>query len=169
MERLFDDRDVSVGEISNPTRDGGGRRDPAMSDAQAVLNRVERDEIAARAARDRLREGPMLPIDPDATISPLLHPGELVLSQRSAVLLNPPSGDPSIAGYGGALYVTSQRLIHTGRLLVSIGLEQIREVSLAGERLLLTLDGGEGMSLEAEQPRLLRVEISAAIAEVRRS
>jgi hypothetical protein len=162
------DRDVSVDETSDSTPDGGGRRDPAVSDAQAVLNRVERDEIAARAARERLRDGPMTPIEPDATISPLLHPGELVLSQRSAVLLNPPSGDPSIAGYGGALYLTTQRLIHSGRLLVSIGLDQVREVSLAGERLLLTLDGGEGMSLEAEQPRLLRVEISAAIAEVRR-
>ena len=162
------DRDASVEELSDSTPDGGGRRDPAVSDAQAVLDRVERDEIAARAARERLRDGPMSPIEPDATISPLLHPGELVLSQRSAVLLNPPSGDPSIAGYGGALYVTSQRLIHTGRLLVSIGLEQIREVSLAGERLLLTLDGGEGVSLEAEQPRLLRVEISAAQAQLRR-
>ena len=163
------DRDVSVDELSDSTPDGGGRRDPAVSDAQAVLNRVERDEIAARAARDRLRDGPMVPIEADATISPLLHPGEVVLSQRSAVLLNPPSGDPSIAGYGGALYLTSERLIHSGRLLVSIGLDQVREVSLAGERLLLTLDGGDGMSLEAEQPRLLRVEISAAIAEVRRS
>jgi hypothetical protein len=58
-------------------------------------------------------------------------------------------------------------LVHTGRVLVSIGLDQLREMSLAGERLLLTLDGGEGMSLETDRPRLLRVEISAAQRSLR--
>jgi hypothetical protein len=47
---------------------------------------------------------------------------------------------------------------------VSIHLEQIRELSLAGERLLLTFDGGEGISLDVDRPRLLRVEIAAAMA-----
>jgi len=161
------DRDASVDELSDSTLAGGGRRDPAMADAQAVLDRVERDEVAAREARERLRDGPMVPITPDPTISPLLHSGEQVLAVRDVALLNPPSGDPALPGYGGALYLTSDRLVHTGRVLVSIGLDQLREMSLAGERLLLTLDGGEGMSLETDRPRLLRVEISAAQRSLR--
>jgi hypothetical protein len=161
------DRDASVEDLFDSAADGGGRRDPALTDAQVVLERVERDEIAARAARDHLRDGAMIPIIPDATISPLLHPGELVLAHRGNALLNPPTSDPSLPGYGGALYLTSRRLVHTGRVVVSIGLEQIRETSLAGERLLLTLDGGEGMSLETDQPRVLRVEISAAQRSLR--
>ncbi|HET8571540.1 MAG TPA: hypothetical protein VFN14_06595 [Candidatus Limnocylindria bacterium] len=160
------DRDASVEDPIDADA-GGGRRDPAMADAQAVVDRVERDEIAARTARERLREGPMIPIIPDATISPLLHAGEQVLAVREAALLNPPSGDPALPGYGGALYLTSERLVHTGRVLVSIALDQVREVSLAGERLLLTLDGGEGMTLETDRPRLLRVEISAAQRSLR--
>ncbi len=129
--------------------------------------RLERDEIAADALREALRDGPIRAVPADETVSPLLQPDEQVLAARPSALLNPPAGDPSLPGYGGALYLTSQRLLHVGRVLVATPLQQIREVSLAGERLLLTLDGGEGMSLETDQPRLLRVQISAAQRSLR--
>ena len=129
--------------------------------------RLERDENAADALRLALRDGPMRPIPADGTVSPLLQPDEHVLATRVSAILNPPAGEPAVPGYGGAMYVTTRRLLHVGRMLVAIPLSQVREVSLAGERLLLTLDGGDGMSLETDQPRLLRVQISAAQRSLR--
>ena len=161
------DRDASVDAPSDADGAGGGRRDPALADAQAVILRLERDETAADALRLALREGPMQPVPADDTVSPLLQPDEQVLATRVSAVLNPPAGGPGLPGYGGALYVTTQRLLHVGRMLVAIPLRQVREVSLAGERLLLTLDGGDGMSLETDQPRLLRVQISAAQRSLR--
>lgn len=156
------DRDASVEDGIDVGGAGGGRRDPALTDAQAVILRVERDEAAADALREALRDGPMHRLEPDASVSPLLHPDEHVLAARTAAILNPSAGDGSLPGYGGTLYVTTQRLLHVGRVLVAISLDQIRELSLAGERLLLTLDGGQGVSVDTDHPRLLRVEISAA-------
>ena len=43
-------------------------------------------------------------------------------------------------------------------------LSEIDDVVLSGERLLLVLRGGQGVSIDAPQPRLLRVEIAAARA-----
>jgi hypothetical protein len=39
---------------------------------------------------------------------------------------------------------------------------------LAGVRLLLTLRQGEGLSLDVDQPRLLRAEMAEAAREIRR-
>jgi hypothetical protein len=52
-------------------------------------------------------------------------------------------------------------------VVVSIRLEQVREIALAGERLLITFDGGEGISLDLDRPRLLRVEIAAVMTAAR--
>ena len=60
------------------------------------------------------------------------------------------------------LSVTSRRLLLTGRVRLSIGLDEIGEILMAGGRLLLVLRGGQGVALEVAYPRLLRVEIAAA-------
>jgi len=44
----------------------------------------------------------------------------------------------------------------------TVPLTQIDEVSIVGERLLLTLSSGEGVSLDVAEPRLLRVMIGIA-------
>ena len=41
---------------------------------------------------------------------------------------------------------------------------QIEELALAGERLLITLRDGTGLSIDASRPRLMRVQIAAALA-----
>ena len=63
--------------------------------------------------------------------------------------------------------MTSRRLILLGRMPLVIAYEEIKEVGLAGERLLFVLRDGKGVWLEAPQPRLLRVEIAAARAAAR--
>ena len=47
-------------------------------------------------------------------------------------------------------------------------LTDIVESSLAGDRLLLTLRGGEGVTLDIDQPRLFRAEMAATMRELRR-
>ena len=129
------------------------------------MARIEADELAAREARERLRSTPLTALQTDALSAPLMQPDEDLLATRSGAILNVPAGETLLSG--GTVYLTSRRIVHAGRILVSIPLEQVRELSVGGERLLLTLDGGDGMSLDVDQPRLLRVEISAAIAAFR--
>ena len=77
-----------------------------------------------------------------------------------------PGGDRAL-GYGGTLYLTSQRLVHLGQVVVSVQLTDIEETSLAGELLLLSLREGEGISLDLDRPRVLRAEIAAATRGMR--
>ena len=65
------------------------------------------------------------------------------------------------------LYLTSRRLVHLGQVVLSVNLIDIEESSLAGERLLLTLRNGEGLTLDVDRPRLLRAEMAAAGQELR--
>ncbi len=81
-------------------------------------------------------------------------------------MLGTPGGDRA-HGYGGTLYLTSRRLVHLGQVVVSVALTDIEETSLAGERLLLTLRAGEGLSLDLDRPRVLRAEIAAATRSLR--
>ena len=46
-------------------------------------------------------------------------------------------------------------------MIVTVQLTDIVETSLAGERLLLTLRDGEGITLDLDRPRLLRAEMAA--------
>ncbi|HET8587779.1 MAG TPA: hypothetical protein VFM74_07900, partial [Candidatus Limnocylindria bacterium] len=145
------------------------RVDAALADAAALLARAEADETAASAARERYRSQPIRPLDVDAHTAALLEPGERLYAQRAGAILNTTTGSSPIPGYGGTLHVTDRRILHVGRVVVSIRLEQVREIALAGERLLVTFDGGEGISLDLDRPRLLRVEITAMLAAARAS
>ena len=51
---------------------------------------------------------------------------------------------------------------------MSVQLSDIVEVSLAAERLLISLRDGEGMAIEVDRPRTFRTEIAAAMRAARR-
>jgi hypothetical protein len=143
---------------------------PAFRDAAAVLARAEADEAAAGQARERYRVEPLRALEPDARIAPLLAPDEHLLAVRRSVMLDrypSRSGSDVPRGVGGDLYLTARRLVLLGRIALSFDLGEIKEVGLSGERLLLVLLHGSSVSLDAAQPRLLRVEIGSARAEAR--
>jgi hypothetical protein len=127
------------------------------------------DEAAADEARLRLREQGIVPIEPDDRIGGMLAPEELVVAVRRSVSLERRKGwrDPS-GGLGGDLYVTTERLVHLGRVPVEYGLSEIREAVVADGALRLVVGGGRGVEIAVHDPRLLRVEI-AAVREAARA
>ena len=140
---------------------------PALRDAATAAARAADDEEAAAAARDRFRVAPIPAIEADGDVRTHLDRDERVHALRRHAILSVPGGDNAL-GYGGTLYLTSRRLVHLGQVVVSVGLVDIEESSLAGERLLLTLRNGEGLRLDVDQPRLLRAEMAAVGQELRR-
>ena len=135
---------------------------PALRDAAILLARTEADEAAAAAARAHYEtEGlPTLGVEDD--LAQELRGDEAVHARRSSAMLNRLDGAGTLPGYAGTLYLTSRRLIHIGQVTFAVPLTQIEEVSIVGERLLLTLSSGEGVSLDVAEPRLLRVMIGMA-------
>ena len=154
-------RDRSADSVDVPTEDG-----PALRDAGATVIRIEDDEARAAAARERFSVQPLPVLEPDEAVVGHLTQGESVHALRSHAILRAPGGDNAL-GYGGTLYLTSRRLVHLGQVEMSVQLTDIVETSLAGERLLLGLRQGEGLSLDLDRPRELRAEIAAAMREVR--
>lgn len=152
----------SADSVDVPTEDG-----PALRDAGAAAARIDADEARAAQARQRFSAEPLPIIDPDDAVRGHLIHGEAVHALRSRAILRTPGGDNAL-GYGGTLYLTSRRLVHLGQVEVSVQLTDIVETSLAGERLLLGLRQGEGVSLDLDRPRELRAEIAAAMRGVRR-
>lgn len=148
--------------VTDDTGDGG----PALRDASAAAARIEADEREAIVMRERLRDGTLPVIPPDALIEGHIRQAELVHDLRRSAILRAP-GDDRALGYGGTLFLTSQRLIHVGQVTVNVELTDIVETSLAGERLLVTLRDGEGVALDVDRPRTFRTEIAAALREVR--
>ncbi len=141
-----------------------------MRDAAEILARVSADEVAADRARERYRVDEMPALEPDARIAPLLGSHECVLAVRRSAQLDrrqPIPRPDAPLGLAGDLYLTSRRLVLVGRQVLSFDLGEIEEIGVSGERLLLVMSGGAGVSLDVEQPRLLRVEIATARAFLR--
>ena len=153
-------RDPALGDQSN--LEPAETDSPALRDAAILLARAEADETAAAAARSQYAtEGlPALAIEDD--VAQELRDDEVLHARRSSAMLNRLEGANTLPGYAGTLYLTSRRIIHIGQVTFSVPLTQIEEVSIVGERLLLTLSSGEGVSLEVAEPRLLRVMIGVA-------
>ena len=155
--------------------DPTGRDGPAaaLADAADIVERAAADEAAADAARLRLRRDGLPALQPDARIAPLLEPGERLVAVSHDALLDrrePAPGErvaPGVAGVAGELYVTSRRLVLVGRLTISVPLDAIADVVVAGGRLLLVLRDGHGVALQVAGPRLLWVEIAAVRASAR--
>ena len=149
--------------LDEPTEVEAAEADsPALRDAAILLARTEADEAAAAAARAHYEtEGlPTLGVEDDLVQE--LRGDEAVHARRSSAMLNRLDGAGTLPGYAGTLYLTSRRLIHIGQVTFAVPLTQIEEVSIVGERLLLTLSSGEGVSLDVAEPRLLRVMIGMA-------
>lgn len=143
---------------------------PAVRDAAAILGRAAADEAAAGEARERYRVQPLLALEPDARIAPLLARDEPLFAVRRSVILDrhPSRSGPDLPlGVGGDLYLTAKRLVLLGRVPVSIDLNEIEEAGLSGERLLIVMRSGSSVALDVAEPRLLRVEIGCARAAAR--
>src|SRR5688572_3928320 len=147
--------------------DGSTEEGPALRDAATAAARAADDESAAAAARAHFRITPIPAIEADEDVRSHLTEGESVHALRRHAILRAPGGDGAL-GYGGTLYLTSRRLLHLGQVVMSVRLTDIEESSLAGERLLLSLRGGEGLTLDVDRPRLLRAEIAAVGQGLRR-
>lgn len=155
--------DPGAAALTDPRRPDappGSAGSSALHDASDVLARVETDEAAARQARDRYRDEPIRPLGelPEGA-SEALGADVLAYAVRAGTTLN--AGRDGMPGYGGTLYLTGTHLVLAGQVTMSIPLGDITETALAGERLLLTLRNGEGLTLDVGQPRLLRAELAA--------
>ena len=103
-----------------------------------------------------------MPIEPDEVIDVLLAPGEDLVAVRRSVRLERRQGKyEASGGVCGDLYVTTQRLIHLGRVRVDYSLCEIRDAVEAKGVLRLIIGDDRGIEIDVQDPRLLRVEIAA--------
>lgn len=170
MERSYGNVVHGTATPGSAPRNVRAEDDPAVRDASEILARVAADDAAADEARERYRIGPLPSLDTDPAAAGQLEPGERVVAFRQSAVLDRREPRPELtepAGLAGRLYVTTRRLLLLGRVRLSIDLAEIEEAVLSGERLLLVLRDGRGMSLETAGPRLLRVELAAARAALR--
>jgi hypothetical protein len=165
-----------------------GSANPALRDASEILARSAADETDAIEARERYRSEGLPAVEPDPEIALRLHTGEGVVEVRPGATLgraplagSVASDDPISAGdlalgqtQAGRLYLTTSRLVLLTRpsdspdvLELSVELANIEELALVGERLLVSLVDGTGLTIDAGRPRLLRVQIAAARAASR--
>jgi hypothetical protein len=136
---------------------------PGIRDAEEILIRVRQDEREAFEARERYRTDGLPTLDPDDQVADHISPGETVVAVRKSTVLSRPLRGEGTEETAGTLYLTNQRLLVLGHSRVAIELGQIDELAIAGERLLVTLIDGTGVSIDADRPRLLRVQIAAAL------
>ena len=138
----------------------------ALRDAQAIAARVSADEAAADAERQRLINEALPTLDRGSIELPMdVHEDELLHAIRHAAMLDDGYTKPPA---GGTLYLTSHRLLHAGSILREVALADINDASVALERLLLLdLTDGSDLTIEVDQPRLLRVQLAAARAAAR--
>jgi hypothetical protein len=136
------------------------RTRPAGTDPDA-------DESSADAARARFRAEGVVAVTPDARIQHLLEPDEVLVAVRHAVVADSRAAADGAGvppGVSGDLYLTSDRLIFAGGVFVAYPLGDVLEAVVAGEDVLLVMRDGVGLRVAVEEPRLLRVQISAARA-----
>ena len=152
------------------------------------------DESDAIQARERYRNEGLDAIEPDPEIRARLHPNEQLVEMRPGAmvgraLLAGVGGAAGEDGEGtassaaqhlveslsGRLYLTTARLLLLVRPTadgpadgeLTVGLADIEELACVGERLLVSLADGTGLTIDAGRPRLLRVQIAAARAASR--
>jgi hypothetical protein len=135
--------------------------DPGNRDADEILRRVRQDEAEADEARLRYRLQGLPSIDVDGLAAESLRPGEAAVAARfSTVVTRHLLGDGTDE-FAGQLVLTTRRLLVVGHAPLVVELDEIDELTLAGERLLVILHDGTGLSIDASRPRLLRVQIAA--------
>lgn len=144
----------------------GASDPPALRDASTIAARIARDESAADAARDTYRREGLPMLAPEADVAALLElDEELHAVHPMAMLERGHDAADAPLPRGGVLLLTSRRLIHRGAATAAWPLGELAEMSVALERLLLLrLDDGDDLAIEVDHPRLLRVQLAAAIA-----
>jgi hypothetical protein len=159
---------MSALDASLPLSTPVGMEGAAVRDAQNIAARIAADEAAADEARQAYQAGGLPAIEPDGA-GEILHPGEILHAvHASALLEEAPLNDEAAQPRGGTLYLTSQRLVHTATESTELPLSEIEEMAVALERLvLIRRRNGSDLALEVDQPRLLRVQLAAAIAAQR--
>jgi hypothetical protein len=140
---------------------GGG---PGIRDAEEILDRAREDERDAIEARTRYREDGLPVLEVDAPVAARLRPDETVIDARTSAMVSRHLRGDGIDDHPGRLYLTTQRLMVVGGAPLDVELVDVDELALAGERLLVTLRDGTGLSIDASRPRLMRVQIAAALA-----
>jgi len=140
-----------------------------LRDAQTIAARIAADEAAADAAREQYAASGVPAIEPDAGYASVARSGESLHAVRRNAILEPGRTDDNEPVLrGGTLYLTSSRLLHVGVETTNIPLREIDEMVVALKRLvLIRLQDGSHFAVEVDQPRLLRVQIAAAIAAAR--
>ncbi len=166
----------------------------ALRDAADIVARTSADEADAIQARERYRHEGLQAIDPDPEIGARLRPNEQLIEMRPGAMVGrallagvggaaagedgagtaSSAAQATVESLSGRLYLTTSRLVLLARPTdgpadaeLSVGLADIEELACVGERLLVSLADGTGLTIDAGRPRLLRVQIAAAQAATR--
>ena len=122
------------------------------------------DEALAAAARARYRTDGLVSIEPDPQMRSVLGSDEQLLAVRQTVEVERMT-DGVRSALSGPLAVTSKRLfVVDGQPVTLASLGELEDVTLATRRLLVMLTNGVGFTIDALNPRLLRVEMAEARA-----
>lgn len=164
-------RAVSAPEASHAQSAPGAVKAPGLRDAQAIAARIAADEAAADIARVQFAANGIPAIPPGTAFARVARAGEALHAVcRHAILERAPLEGNEPVVNGGTLYLTSRRLLHVGVETTELPLSEIEEMVVALERLvLIRLRDGSDLAVEVDQPRLLRVQIAAALAAERAS
>ena len=104
---------------------------------------------------------PVLETDP--TLASYLADGETVAARRQeAALGRIDQATGAVAQATGTLYLTNRRLLHIGDEVFSVPLGDLLELAMTEDRILVTLAGGGGVTLDVTDPREFRALIAAA-------
>ena len=162
-------RDMSALDASLPSPLPATDGEAALRDAERIADRIASDEAAANDARQAYQAEGLPVLEPDGAAGAFLQPGEVLHAVHGSALLED-AGWTNRATHprGGTLYLTSERLVHTGVESSELSLAAIDEMGIGLERLvLIRLRDGSDLAIEVDQPRLLRVQLAAAIAAQR--
>lgn len=157
---------MSALDASHPLDAPIGIEGAAVRDAESIAALIASDEAAADEARQAYLANGLPAIEADDAAMAILQPEEILHAVHASALLEEAGlTDSAAQPRGGTLYLTSERLIHTGAESTELPLAEIDEMAVALERLLLIrLRDGSDLAIEVGGPRLLRVQVAAAIA-----
>jgi hypothetical protein len=143
-----------------------GKMTPISDEEEALPS----DEEEALRARVHYRESGIPSIGPDPRVDHLLGREERLLGVREAAVLRKIDVEDeagTVLQEEGPLFATDQRLLQLGDYVESIRLLDIDELTMADDRILVTLTGSRGVTLDVAEPQQFRVLIAAAKAALR--
>jgi hypothetical protein len=112
----------------------------------------------------RFRTDGMATIEPDHQMRSALRPDEQLLAVRQAAGVER-LVDGVRSMLSGPLAITNNRLLLVdGQPVTLASFDELDDVTLVTDRLLVMLTSGVGFTIDAVNPRLLRVELAAARA-----